>query len=393
MKKNDYLKHKGNLGFLKEFALRRDRNNKYFHGPLPLTEATQQFDYLVKSLLNNKRKVTFIENNKEVIAMIEESSRLIGCINVTGVLLAEPDLEYLSYSSEELDEFLRYLGNKKEGVKPKLNSGLSAGKRGPSIDKIDFSAGERAQGIDEKILHQGEKLAINMYTSDFYKEINKFFRANGREYKPGYSTAIKDILLVGALSTAALSKLRVKEDVTEAFRVDGRSTILKRIEGFEKNFISYEKSFYSTSDYKKPTNFEKSGNSQIDEKSISFHFVVDNYQGQLIKAYSNFPGEEEVLFGIGTKFAPLVYAKEGDVFYFVYKPIRALGIKNNPEVEMAFVDLAKEKMTMLPLEQKVNSSTPAINQSKNTNGVFSKIARHPKTNSSKDKDLDLHIPS
>jgi ADP-ribosyltransferase exoenzyme len=329
---NDHINHKKILEKLKETALENDQKTLYVYGPLPLKQVTRDFEKVVKALLNDKQ-VIFSENKgNELIAFIDSSSDSCS-INITQTLLGKPDLEHIQFSRKELDKFVEYAYHENKDL----------------TDNETFNR--------SKILHQGEIIAIKYYTSQAYQHINGFFRTYAvdfwKESEFHYrSQKFKEVLLIASIATSAIFKLPANPEHTEAFRVDGHTTAKTRIDAFLNKHILYENSFYSTSNFRCVTHFEKEG-----RLKFSFHLIIGNYHGKLIELYSAQSKEKEILFGVGAMFAPLAFHQKNDVYYFVYKPTRALKIiGQNPKPVSYGVDSIQSLETSLPCTLASDSS-------------------------------------
>ena len=307
-------KIKSILKSLKLTALERDQNNLLVYGPLPLKKATKDFEFLVKSLLNKNLIIYFGQIEQELYSTIQHNQGL-RIINITEMLAAEPDVEHIQLSENDLETFTTYLISKERNLKPL---------------KYNFTQEEIKYHVNSQTLHLGEKLAINIYTgNDFYELVNTFFRRDGRyiiepRVKAKYpSTYIlyKDIFLIGTVITLALSKLPCTEKSTNAIRFAKIDSTSSRIEALKSNSIFYEKSFFSTHNYH--TNMS---DLQFRIETPYIYFILKNFQGKCIQAYSQLPPENEILFGIGTLFIPLAYRDASGKQIFIYTPTRALKI-------------------------------------------------------------------
>ena len=184
--------------------------------------------------------------------------------------------------------------------------------------------------IKNNKLHRGQIFAFYVYTGFAYKEINAFFRSDGKcvltSDPSQQKLSIEDILLFGAVITLALSELPSNEETTTAIRFAEVSTSPYLIEAAQNESIIYESSFLSTHNFKSlfkvnafPGNYEKS-------KQIIF--IMDNFVAKSIMFCSQYPTEREILGPMGMRSICLAQDvdEEGRQF-LVYKPISALSIK------------------------------------------------------------------
>jgi hypothetical protein len=116
-------------------------------------------------------------------------------------------------------------------------------------------------------------------------------------------------------------------------RIEKGSDIPSRINILKKNSIVYEKSLLSAYGLGYKEFFYESlylfGINEMEIRAV--YYFIKNYKKKCIQVYSEYSDENEILFGIGTKFILLDSFKDSDGReFFVYTPFDGVGIKTKP---------------------------------------------------------------
>ncbi len=303
---------------LKKNALERDCGNLLIQGPLPVKNATLDFSCVVRAFIYDIPIFFDCDiNTQDIVASIAHCFN----INITRMLAEEPDVDQIKLSDTELQRCYTYFI-------PMLN--------GKKITRVEseFKKNEYQYGIDSQTLHPAEKLAIYLYSRSeyipsFHELINYFFR----NLKIDSFSELKPIFLLGTVVTHALSRLPDTEGFVHEMRIEDASDIPSRINILKKNSIVYEKPLLSTYGLKYKEFFYEClflfGKNPMEIRAV--YYFIKNYKKKCIQVYSEYSDENEILFGIGTKFILLDSFKDSDGReFFVYTPFDGVGIKTKP---------------------------------------------------------------
>lgn len=141
---------------------------------------------------------------------------------------------------------------------------------------------ERAKSINKRI-KASEALSVRKYTGSFYDKLNKYLRTSKKPPSEEYNSIVKS-------TNAGLRKLESFKGV--AFRGSqlDRKAFKKYTDALEAGKPHKELAYFSTTE---------SIGKKFNGNTI---YKINSKNGKRVKAISQFPNEEEVLFKAGTKF-------------------------------------------------------------------------------------------
>lgn len=128
--------------------------------------------------------------------------------NLTQILLHQPDFEHFSFSDQVTKRYEMFIQTASH--KPSLEGGVFIPR------KEDYEKADKNKLYTK--LTYGEKLAITLYTSNFYEEINSFLRTQGRDISfkelssDRLTEIVKEIVLASCLAAHGLTRLEVPND-------------------------------------------------------------------------------------------------------------------------------------------------------------------------------------
>ncbi|KTC79529.1 hypothetical protein Lche_1549 [Legionella cherrii] len=254
--------------------------------------------------------------------------------NITQILLHDPDFEHIEFTEEHLDRYSVFAA-KKALNKPTLVS--------QGVEIIPSSEDYRRLDNDGECshLHYAEKLAITIYSSDFFSKIQSFLRkyAQKKDSHNKYSARslrhlVPEILLSTAIAAHGLAKPTLNTTKEESLSLvrNYRKEIVSKDSHFFKTRLDsvktkselFEKGFLSTSEN---NCFSKS---YANTHTVFYEDSISASLGKRIASISTYRKEKEVLYGPGTQLLYTDYHREGSNHFFAVRPIRSIdGIKPN----------------------------------------------------------------
>lgn len=285
------------------------------YGPLAKSNAAFELEQVIHAILNDEDiVVNFNIFNELIIATAQKS------FNITELLSHNPHLEHIYLSDKNLDTYVKFIRSTR-GHEIKLNNHLNPDE---DIYKKRDPEGEHAH------LHYGEKLAISLYTTGFYREIQEFLRNDGRVGKLHQidksllPQAVLEVLLTAIVASHGLNKPSPSfTDVDET-----RNTI--RVEHATKNDEFLKKRIKEYSEYKAS---HSKGLTSASSILLALNNVNTIYQengslnpiGKNVQKLSVNPKEDEILYPQGAQFYyTALNIDQHNNYYFAAKPLRTI---------------------------------------------------------------------
>jgi len=293
-------------------------------GPLPKNEETRLLESMVKSLLTDPSSVELkIQNNNQLMVTYQGNTRSLNEI------LQKADFNQLSFSQSELSNYVKFLESGKTELHPQTRDTVENMMTGEKpevtvtdINKLKKTFSERDPNGHLANLSLGEKLAINIYTTGAFTQINQLLRGqigqlSVNDTQPS-SARLKELLLVSAIGAHGLNRIADEVSVS-TFRVDENlptDLIEARKEAAKNNGITRELGFLSSAQIKPAVNFAMKS-----EQSTATVFT--GLVGKNVAALSNVPEEKEWLIP-PTQFQWHNVAEVDGKHYFSASPVRSL---------------------------------------------------------------------
>ncbi len=335
------LSHKANLKILLESvrALKEEAYKEVYlsamdqvvQGPLMKSDATIEFEAVARGLLTQLDKASCRYNAAGELEITIDKVKY----NLTEILRHKPNLEHLTFSSEELDQYADFIRNEARN-QPRVQ--VNGGYRFPTAAYYKKHDPQKMSGD----LSLGEKYAITLYTSDYYKHMQKFLRTSGKEGLQHENTMldeVQELILAISIASHALSKPQNLGMDTHRFAAVTRG---------EDNSQNTRNEEYITQARTKQVSLNTGFTSSSASNKVSEDFAGDTHItivqpekgiGKKIKHLSKFSEEEETLF-LPTQFK-VVDHKESDKTYFVAVPVRTP--EGTPD-HKAYSKFKREKM-------------------------------------------------
>ena len=291
-------------------------------GPRFKNDATVALEQLIHALLNDYTAIKCEYNALGELELFIDNS----FFNITQILLHDPDFEHIQITEKQLEKYALF-AVKKARNKPTLISHKREIIPTPQNYKKLDKNGECAH------LHYGEKLAITLYSSDFYNKIQHFLRYQGQTtnlQKASSNTLnhlVPEILLSAAIAAHGLAKPTLNpKQKTNTPILNYRKEITQKEDNFFKEKLASVKSKHSL--------FEKgflstSANNSFKQPNTNTYTVFQednssNTLGKRVEVISQYRKEKEVLYGPGTQLRYTDYHKEGTNHFFAARPIRSI---------------------------------------------------------------------
>lgn len=259
-----------------------DVKQKLVQGPQVRSAETEQVETLIKDFLKGKPLDIKQKGNNFFVVINGEERPFVE-------LLSKVNFNHMSFSKEEIQAFVAH-----------LQSSEYVGGRPHIEDEKSFNSTKGPCGQ----LSHGEKLAINIYTTQYCSVINRVLRGDiegivrleAGATKPA-EKVLRDALLNAAMAVAALNKLPdydpPKADGKQfLFRAENKyipkevlQDRIDKVNGGGK--VGIECGFISTS-------AEKPSQKYFNDNTGSC-LLLYNCKGKYIKALSAYPDENEVL--------------------------------------------------------------------------------------------------
>lgn len=282
-------------------------------GPLPKLSYTYQYELLVRKFLAKEVFVCVSDKENNQIVTFMDGSQF----NVTEII-THANLDHLEFNSVDLINYENYC-EQSSIVKP-------ADKYGEYPSEQYFQDAD-TEGLFKDVSY-GEKLAINLYTTNYYNEINPLLRG----YYPFSNKEpqqIRDVLVHNALCGFALSKTKAV-NIDGAFRYEdiySKEVLDNRIKISEQGGAEVVRGFISSGI--KPA--------QVFESKVAITYT--NLKGKYIAPLSHFPDEMEFLIP-PTQMTYEGHYEENGTHYFQARPV----------VDLAKIDQKAQKLAT-PSEQ------------------------------------------
>lgn len=236
--------------------------------------------------------------------------------------------------TEELSEQVQPIELAEE-VSEQIQEEESEKKKDDFPDQKDFRVRDPAGTYDD--LSYAEKLAINVYTTTAYRDINAFLRSSGQGEKLRKLSAqdlaqqIKEYILASCIAAHGLNKINIvpveggdepaklqklnrfekKDDMEEVFK--------ERVKDIKKKNKEKKQQSFTSSSLKDDTNFSK-----YDTYVTIYQPFGINPLGKKVDLLADLVREKEVLFIPGTQFKFFDYRKKEGRHYFSAVPVRSL---------------------------------------------------------------------
>ncbi|WP_242604140.1 SidE phosphodiesterase domain-containing protein, partial [Legionella erythra] len=173
-------------------------------GPRLKSDATKDLEKIVRLFLNPTQKAQCRFNPLGELEVGFNDQ----IFNLTQILLHQPDFEHFSFSDEVSEHYEMFIETASH--KPSLEGGVFIPRR------EDYEKADKNKRYTQ--LKYGEKLAITLYTSNFYEEINAFLRSQGRDISfkelswEKLTVIVKEIVLASCLAAHGLTRLELPND-------------------------------------------------------------------------------------------------------------------------------------------------------------------------------------
>lgn len=272
-------------------------------GPKVKSQFTYNFETIVEALLRGDPSHFTLENNQYFVEIGKNKFNL-------SEILAKADLQQLVLNKTHCTQYVKFLSNESRQTPQKPNYKGKANER--------FFRGNDKKGA-LKNLHFAEMAALNIYTQNYYEQMNAVLRGMipFDSNKVDFQKSMKEVMLHIAMASTGLSKCPVK-DIKICYRYDGKSLpqsiVQARIDSVNSSEsdlkVTVEAGFTSTSK-------EKPGGGM----SGPYRTVFGGLVGKDIAAISYFPEEREFLIP-PTQIKWITYNKdEQDNTYFLATPV------------------------------------------------------------------------
>lgn len=173
-------------------------------GPRLKSDATKDLEAIVKLFLNPTQKAQCRFNALGELEVVFNDQ----IFNLTQILMHQPDFEHFSFSDEVSEHYEMFIETASH--KPSLEGGVFIPRQ------EDYEKADKNKRYTQ--LTYGEKLAITLYTSNFYEEINSFLRTQGRDISfkelssDRLTEIVKEIVLASCLAAHGLTRLELPND-------------------------------------------------------------------------------------------------------------------------------------------------------------------------------------
>lgn len=273
-----------------------DRKPK--HGPRLKNNASYALERMLHALLSDYKTMNCSYN-----ALNELEISIDGeLFNITQILLHDPDFEHIEFTEQQLDRYAVFAVKKALNKPTLISEGMEFIPTSEDYNRLD-KEGECSH------LHYAEKLAITLYSSNFFSKIQKFLRKYGqtKDSHDAYTARflkhlVPEILLSSAIAAHGLAKptlISTKEETNTPSR-SYRKEIVNRDSHFFKQRMGavetksdfFEKGFLSTSANNSFSQWK------ANTYTIFYEDLISDTLGKKIGAISKFRREKEVLFSI-----------------------------------------------------------------------------------------------
>ncbi|WP_133135196.1 hypothetical protein [Legionella rowbothamii] len=278
-------------------------------GPLPKTDYTFLFEELTRRLMAGE-PFTYekAEDNNNIIRFKNK------VYNLTEII-AYANLDHLTFTQNDLDQYAGYCQNTSI-VRPENEH-----EEYPTEEYFE-QQNKKAGGVFSD-MHYGEKLALNVYSTNYYNEMNPLLRGyyNFAKKSPDQ---IRDVIVHSAMCGQALARAPNKT-IDGTFRYESvynADLLANRIKIAQEGGAEVVRGFISTG--------EEPALPFKDKVAITYTGLVGKYVGPL----SRFPTEKEFLIP-PTQMTYEGYVHENGVHYFHAKPVVDLNLVHEKAQESA----------------------------------------------------------
>lgn len=267
--------------------------------PVSKNKYTRQFEVIVSTLLTNKSNIVFTENNGKYF------------INVSGKkfdldeILGNMQRAQINLSPEQLNQYVNYVDTEATTKSAFQGGKISCKELKKKATKLQY-------------LHEGELAGLNIYTQDYYKDMNGLLRGQ-HPYKgsnPNFQENMRQVILHSAAALSGISKGQ-NHKLPLTFRYDGntlpKDILDERIKCAQSKGIElevYEDTAFVSSAFEKPVEHFKGPT----------RTVFYGMQGLDIGEISYYPTEREFLIAPG-KVKYLHHREENGKHYFLACPV------------------------------------------------------------------------
>ncbi|MDI1352160.1 MAG: hypothetical protein PSV35_05225 [bacterium] len=293
-------------------------------GPLPKSNATYLYEDLVRQLMRGAKFTSELGSDGQMIHIEGGES-----YNITQIM-THADLSHLNFTKADLIEYETYC-HKTSEVKPEVTD---------EHDQPIYPSNEFFQHADKTALFSqmsyAEKLAINIYTTNYYNQLNPFMRG-AFTFNDKTIGNQRDVIIHAAILGKALGN-KNNSALDSSFRYEGvydEALLSKRISISQNGGAEIIKGFISTA--KRP--------------AATFKNIVaityTQLKGIYVAPLSRFPHEREFLIP-PTQITYSGYIKDGDTHYFCARPI----------IDLALIQ--EEAKTLANINQVINSKMKEV---------------------------------
>ncbi|MDR3504059.1 MAG: hypothetical protein P4L79_15930 [Legionella sp.] len=278
-------------------------------GPLPKTDYTFHYEELTRRLMAGEPFA--YEKAEDGSNLIRFKNKVY---NLTEII-AYANLDHLTFSQNDLDQYADYCQNTSI-VRPENEH-----EEFPTEEY--FEKQDKKAGGVFKDMHYGEKLALNVYSTNYYEEMNPLLRGyyNFADKTPAQ---IRDVIVHSAMCGQALAHAPNKV-IDGTFRYESvynPALLENRIKIAQEGGAEIVRGFISTG--------EEPALGFKNKVAITYSGLVGKYVGPL----SRYPHEKEFLIP-PTQMTYEGYTQENGVHYFHAKPVVDLNLIHEKAQESA----------------------------------------------------------
>ncbi len=330
----------GNVSDL--FGNLEDSLSKLTEGPQVKTQATYDYEYILKNILL-KKKVVFSVKDDEYWVELENGKKF----NVSE-MLRNFEATHLGVGEEYHSGYVDFLKNSAV-KKPQKDPDFTSYGEDMWATEEYFNKRDEAKELDN--LSYAEKCAINIYTQDYYETMNEILRGN-IFIKPDSDTfqnEMIEVMLHNAFSASGLNKVGNVE-VDNAFRVDKnlpQELVKEKIKSIDKKkAVVSDKGFVSSSkDGPIPIAGQENPLFAGNMRKGMVFTVYGKLIGKNISALSSLSKEREILIPPNTQLKYKKHEEEDGAHYFYADVVRTPVANQKPGTahELTAQELGLEK--------------------------------------------------
>lgn len=281
-------------------------------GPRNKSNATLDFETIIRALLTSSETPTFTKKNNNVFISIQTAT-----YNLTGILLADIDFELLRLDAAAMDAYVNYI---------KHQENVTIKERIPSSDEFN----SRDKNKNHHDLHYAEKIAIFLYsTNELFNEINSLLRFGYILEKYNHSKlCYKNCILTIAFASHALAKPSL-DATTQYDLIRYEDTVpelnAERFQAIQTNQSAHTSEQIKANLHRGFTSTHTKNKPSI--KRTKIHFTISSAQqapGRDVSALSWHPNEDEYLITPGAQFLFFAHHTDFGTDEFKAIPVRTL---------------------------------------------------------------------